>query len=83
MLFKSKYFLILIQISIDILHPFLYFILQAFVSVSILRNCSLIVDDVLLDILSKAFIPFSILTFIFYLFAAFTNPGYIIGDEQI
>jgi len=39
-------------------------------------------DDTI-DILKLLFLIFSAITLMCYLFAAFTNPGYVIGNEQV
>ena len=39
--------------------------------------------DKIIQILNLVFPVFSIITVMFYLISACTNPGYIIGNEQI
>lgn len=84
MFFKSKQiFQDFNMFILDSLNIVSYTILQSFVSISMLKICWQIADDLKLNILQSIFIPLSICVMIFYYLAAYTNPGFIIGNEQI
>lgn len=63
--------------------PSAYLILQAFCIVSLMEIMMHIEEDSALDLLQVVFPIISLLTLVAYLYAACTNPGYVIGNEQV
>jgi hypothetical protein len=63
--------------------PILYLAFQIIISVSIIRITRHVKGDEIVDVLGFVFPIFAVLTIVFYLRSAYTNPGYVIGNEQI
>ena len=63
--------------------PVVFLIVNLFVSLKLLNMANNIKDDGFLSFLKVIFYPFMILSIIFYLMSAYTNPGYLIGDETV
>ena len=61
--------------------PSAYILLQGFCIVSLMEIMMHIEDDEALDVLVVVFPIISLLTLVAYLYAACTNPGYVIGNE--
>ena len=67
----------------NLMVPSVYLALNIFVSLSLVNLVSYITDDSLLVSLADLLIPLAIITIGFYLLSAFTNPGHLIGNEQV
>ena len=63
--------------------PSAFIILQGFCIGSLMEIMLHIENDEALDIMQVVFPIVSLLTLVSYLYAACTNPGYVIGNEQV
>jgi len=64
-------------------NPILFVSFDLLIACSLVKVSGLIKDYNIVSLLGGSILPlFTALTLIFYLLAAFTNPGYIIGNEE-
>lgn len=67
----------------NFLIPLLYIALNLFVSVSLCAIVLEIQNDTYLYSLGAAMIPLTLLSIVFYLLSACTNPGLLLGNEEV
>ena len=67
----------------NLLLPSIFMAINIFTSVSLLNIVRHVEGDDFLSVLGMLLVPLSILAITFYLLSAFTNPGLLIGNEQV
>lgn len=53
------------------------------VSIGLIKIVRNVKEDPVLNFYGVMLIPFTFLSIVFYLMAAYTNPGLLIGNEQV
>lgn len=66
----------------NLLMPIIFLILNLGVTVALLQIVLNVGQDKTLNVMGGILVPLCLLTVVFYLLSAFTNPGLLIGDEE-
>lgn len=70
-------------LSTNLLMPFIFLTINLTVTILLLNIVANVKTDTILNMMGVMLIPFSILSVTFYLLSAYTNPGLLIGNEQV